>query len=41
MGVYGEEFDADEGEPDPGADHDALVEDAVEHVDEARRRMGK
>ncbi len=28
----GEEVDADEGDPDPGVDDDALVEDAVEHV---------
>ena len=29
------EVDADEGQPDPGVDDDGLVEDAVEHVDEA------
>ena len=27
------EVDTDEGDAHPGVDHDALVEDAVEHVD--------
>src|SRR5207237_6655857 len=29
------QVDPDQGEPDPGVDDDALVEDAVEHVDQA------
>src|SRR5437773_2636723 len=29
-------FDADEGDPDPGVDDDALIQDAIENIDETR-----
>src|SRR4029078_11075582 len=33
-GLDGEQVDAHQGDPDPGIDHDALVQDAVQNVDE-------
>src|SRR5438067_4782482 len=34
---HGDQIDADERDPDPSVDHDALVEHAIQYVDQAAR----